>query len=211
MICDEKRSLCFDSWLLQTFPHSVLRARSFLPCLAPHLQWESTSWKIPLLSKSFSWEPSYEVMPYCWITLGHSAKDRMWIIIVRLIGNSCTARRKEHHSGRKGHTGGVTIFSGHKQSTLCLHAHVSDIAIHRDRHLKAYGEKAFQQPNIQLMFVNFATGTFFFSPCKSTKIQPACPLSLGARSVGGAIARGSAMRSVLEFWRRSTHELNVPS
>lgn len=50
LICNEKRSLCVDSWLRQTFPHSVLRAKSFLPRLAPDLQRESTSWKIPLLS-----------------------------------------------------------------------------------------------------------------------------------------------------------------
>lgn len=100
--------------------------------------------KSPCSPQSFSWEAGYELMLHCCITLGHSAKDRTWIIIVRLIGNSCTARRKEHHSGRKGHTGGVTILSGRKQSTLCLHAHVLDIAMHRDRHLKACREKAFQ-------------------------------------------------------------------
>lgn len=91
--------------------------------------------------QSFSWEPGYELMPHCCITLGHSTEDRTWIIIVRLIGNSCTAHRTEHHSSRKGHNGGVTILSGYKQSTLCLHAHVLDTtAMHRDRHLKACRE-----------------------------------------------------------------------
>lgn len=148
-------------------------------------------------------------MPHCCITLGHSAEDRTWIIIVRLIGNSRTARRKEHHHSRKGHTGGVTILSGHKQSTLGLHAHVLDIAaVHRDRHLKACRESL-----PALMFLNFATG-ILFSPCKSTKIQPACPPSLSACSVGGMIAQGPALRSPLQLWKRGTHKLNstnVPS
>lgn len=107
-------------------------------------------------------------MAHCCITLGHSTEDRTWIIIVRLIGDSCTALRTEHHSSRKGHTGGVPILSGNKQSTLCLHAHVLDTApMHRGRHLKACRESL---PAL-LMFLSFATGTFSFLPAKELKFN----------------------------------------
>lgn len=128
--------------------------------------------------QSFSWEPGYELMPHCCITLGHNAKDRTWIVIVRLFGNSCTARRKEHHSSRKGHTGGVTILSGHKQSTLCLHAHVLDTAMHRDRHLKACREKAFQH---NWCFWIFFYWNILFLPAKELRSN-LCALSVSVHA-----------------------------
>lgn len=150
-------------------------------------------------------------MAHCCITLGHSAEDRTWIIIARLIGNSRSARRTEHRSSRKGHTGGVTILSGNQQSTLCLPAHVlATAAMHRGRHLKACRESL---PALLMLF-KFCSWNILISPCKRTEIQPACPLSLCACSAGSLLAQGPALRSLQEFWRRGTRELsstNAPS
>lgn len=87
---------------------------------------------------------------------------------------------------------------------------MSSCTCFRYSHAQRQTLKSLQRKSLPalLMFLNFATGTFSFSPCKKTKIQPACPLSLGACSVGGAIARGPVVRSLREFWRRGKHELN---